>query len=78
MKPRLPPMKPAEVIRMLERNGFRLLRSTKHRTYTDDASPPHLVRVPFYRRDLKPKTLRSIIRQAGWTDEDFLDRLQSD
>jgi|GEM_PF-5772482 len=40
MKSRLPSMKPAEVIRVLERNGFRLLRSTKHRTYTDDAHPP--------------------------------------
>ncbi len=74
MKARLPSIKPAEVIRILERNGFRLLRSTKHRSYTDDASPPHLVRVPYHNRDLKPGTLRSIIRQAGWTPEEFLSR----
>ena len=48
MNPRLPTMKPAEVIRVLERNGFRLLRSTKHRTYTDDSDPPHLVSVPYH------------------------------
>ena len=47
MSGRLPALRPAEVIRVLERNGFRLLRSTKHRTYTDDATPPHLVTVPF-------------------------------
>lgn len=75
MTPRLPPLKPAEVIRVLERNGFRLLRSTKHRTYIDAADPPHLVRVPFHAKDLKPKTLRSIIRQAGWSHEDFLQKL---
>jgi predicted RNA binding protein YcfA (HicA-like mRNA interferase family) len=75
MNPRLPPLKPAEVIRVLERNGFRLLRSTKHRTYTDDADPPHLVRVPYHSKDLKAKTLRSIIRQAGWSNEDFLAKL---
>jgi predicted RNA binding protein YcfA (HicA-like mRNA interferase family) len=75
MKPRLPSMKPAEVIRILERSGFRLLRSTKHRTYTDDASPPHLVRVPYHKRDLKRKTLRSIIRQAGWTDNEFVQKV---
>jgi predicted RNA binding protein YcfA (HicA-like mRNA interferase family) len=75
MKSRLPSMRPAEIIRVLERNGFRLLRCTKHRTYTDDASPPHLVRVPYHQRDLKPKTLRSIIRQAGWTEDDFLQKL---
>ena len=74
MKARLPSIKPAEVIRILERNGFRLLRSTKHRSYTDDASPPRLVRVPYHNRDLKPGTLRSIIRQAGWTPEEFLQR----
>ena len=71
MSGRLPSLKPAEVIRVLERNGFRLLRSTKHRTYTDDGDPPRLVRVPYHVRDLKRKTLRSIIRQAGWTDEQF-------
>lgn len=75
MKTRLPSMKPAEVIRILERNGFRLLRSTKHRTYCDDADPPHLVRVPYHTRDLKRKTLRSIVRQAGWTDQEFLERM---
>ena len=58
MKGRMPSMKPAEVIKILERNGFRLLRSTKHRTYTDDASPPHLVRVPYHNRDLKQGTRR--------------------
>ncbi len=72
MSGRLPALRPAEVIRVLERNGFRLLRSTKHRTYTDDGTPPHLVTVPFHPRDLKPRTLRSIIEQAGWTDEEFL------
>ncbi len=72
---KLPALKPAEVIRVLERNGFRLLRSTKHRTYTDDGDSPHLVRVPFHNRDLKPKTLQSIIRQAGWTEEEFLQRM---
>jgi hypothetical protein len=39
MSGRLPALRRAEVIRVLERNGFRLLRSTKHRTYTDDGAP---------------------------------------
>ena len=75
MSVRLPALKPAEMIRILERNGFRLLRSTKHRTYVDNTDPPHLVTVPYHTRDLKPKTLRSIIRQAGWTVEQFLQRM---
>ena len=75
MSGRLPSLKPTEVIRILERNGFRLLRSTKHRTYTDDGDPPRLVTVPYHSRDLKPKTLRSIIRQAGWTHDEFLEKV---
>ena len=75
MSGRLPALRPAEVIRVLERSGFRLLRSTKHRTYTNDSLPPRLVTVPFHPRDLKPRTLRSIIEQAGWTIEEFLERL---
>ena len=71
----LPALKPADVIRILERNGFRLLRSTKHRTYVDDANPPHLVTIPYHTRDLKLKTLRSIIRQTGWTVEEFIQRI---
>jgi predicted RNA binding protein YcfA (HicA-like mRNA interferase family) len=72
---KLPALKPAQVIRVLERNGFRLLRSTKHRIYTNDADPPRLVCVPYHNRDFKQKTLRSIIRQSGWTEEEFLQRL---
>jgi predicted RNA binding protein YcfA (HicA-like mRNA interferase family) len=75
MSGRLPALKPAEVIRILERNGFRLLRSSKHRIYSDNADPPHLVTVPYHTHDLKPKTLRSILRQAGWTVEEFLQRM---
>ena len=75
MKRRLPSLKAADVLRILRRNGFRLVRSTKHRISRDDASPPHLVRVPYHGRDLKPKTLRSIIRQAGWTEAEFLQTL---
>ncbi len=73
MSARLPSLKPAEVIRILERNGFwRVARRKKHRTYTDGT---HKVTMPYHTRDLPRGTLRSIIRQAGWTDEEFLQKL---
>ena len=73
MKEKVPSLKPAEVIRILERNGFhRITGRKKHRIYTDGN---HIVPVPFHRRDLKPGTLRSIIRLAGWTTEDFLQKM---
>jgi predicted RNA binding protein YcfA (HicA-like mRNA interferase family) len=72
---RLPALRPAEVIRVLLRNGFYELRSTKHRHYADGADPPHVVTVPYHRRNLKRATLHSIIRQAGWTVDEFLEKL---
>ena len=64
-----------DAVRVLLRNGFRELRATKHRHFADDADPPHLVTVPFHRRTLKRDTLHSIIRQAGWTVDEFLEKL---
>ena len=51
MSGRLPALKPAEVIRVLERNGFRrITRRKKHRIYSDGS---RIVPVPFHGRDLK-------------------------
>jgi predicted RNA binding protein YcfA (HicA-like mRNA interferase family) len=69
----LPALKPAKVIRVLERNGFwRITRRKKHRIYTDGN---RIVPVPYHSRDLKPGTLRSIIKLAGWTVDEFLAKL---
>ena len=69
----LPSLKPRQVIRILERNGFRrITRRKKHRIYTDGN---RIVPVPYHTRDLKPGTLKSIIRQAGWTVEEFLQKM---
>ena len=73
MSRRLPSLKSAEVIRVLERNGFwRITSRKKHRIYTNGT---HFAVVPYHNRDLKPGTLRSIIRQAGWSPEQFVEML---
>jgi len=73
MSGRLPSLKPDEVIRVLERNGFwRITGRKKHRIYTDGE---RIVPVPFHRRDLKPGTLRSILRLAGWSVDEFVEKL---
>ncbi len=72
---RRPALQPGTVIRVLLRNGFRELRPTKHRHFADHALPPHVVTVPYHGRDLKRATLHSIIRQAGWTVAEFLEKL---
>lgn len=45
MSHKLPAMNPREVIRILERNGFRIARRSKHITLTDGV---HAVTVPHY------------------------------
>jgi predicted RNA binding protein YcfA (HicA-like mRNA interferase family) len=54
-----------EVIRVLEADGWRLIRTKgSHRQYRHPARPG-LVTVPHPRKDIPVGTLRSIERQAG-------------
>jgi predicted RNA binding protein YcfA (HicA-like mRNA interferase family) len=77
MTRRLPPLKAPEVIRALERAGFKVVRSagSHHRlVHTEDAS--RATTVPVHKgRDLPRPMLRAIIKQAGLTVEEFLDLL---
>jgi predicted RNA binding protein YcfA (HicA-like mRNA interferase family) len=68
--PKLPPMKAREVESILARAGFVLDRQAGHRLW---CKGERCVPVPSHPRDLKIGTLRSIIRQAGLTVEEFLD-----
>ena len=74
MSARLPALKPA---RSFEFWNAAVFASCADKTphVSDNAEPPHLVTVPFHTRDLKPKTLRSIIRQAGWTEDEFIQKM---
>ncbi len=73
----LPVVSGKRVIQVLHRPGFftdRIVGSHHVLVYPTDMT--RTVTVPVHgNRDLKPGTLRSIIRQAGFTVEDFTDRL---
>ena len=71
--PRLPVVKPKMVLRALKRNGF----VVDHTTGSHYVLMKEKVRVvvPYHNRDLKPGTLASIIAQAGFTVEEFVDSL---
>lgn len=74
MTGRLPAVKPRLAIRALERAGFFVHHiSGSHHFLKHPGRPGPLVCIPYHRKDLKRKTLRSIIRQAGLTVEEFLD-----
>ena len=73
---RLPAVRPREVIRALERSGFVVDRTSgSHYVLKRRDDPKQRVIVAHHNRDLKPKTLRAIIEQAGLTEAEFLDLL---
>jgi predicted RNA binding protein YcfA (HicA-like mRNA interferase family) len=75
---RLPPVSAPDLIRVLERAGFVYHHSTGSHYYYRHPDRPGLVTVPFHRgRDLKRGTLHSILKQAGFAREEFLELLRS-
>ena len=74
---RLPSLKAREVIRALERAGFVVVRSSgSHHRLVHRADPTRQTTVPVHKgKDLSHGTLRAIIRQAGFTIDEFIARL---
>jgi predicted RNA binding protein YcfA (HicA-like mRNA interferase family) len=70
--PRLPVRTPAEVIRALNRASFFIDHSTGSHRYFRHPSRPGIVTVPFHRKDLKRRTLKSILDQAGLSTDEFI------
>jgi predicted RNA binding protein YcfA (HicA-like mRNA interferase family) len=61
-------MSSREVIQLLERDGWQLVRTKgNHRQYKHPEKPG-IVTVPHPKRDLPTGTLRSIFKHAGWSD----------
>lgn len=77
MKPRVPALKAQEVIRALERGGFAIVRSAgSHHRMVHMSDPSRAATVPVHKgRDLPRPMLLAIIRQAGFTIEEFLNLL---
>jgi predicted RNA binding protein YcfA (HicA-like mRNA interferase family) len=70
---KLPIVKPKKIIRALERHGFSIHHTSgSHYILKKEKMR---VTVPYHNKDLKPRTLTSIIEQAGLTVEEFLSLL---
>lgn len=73
MAGKLPALQPKRVIKALERGGFQVHHvSGSHYILKKDGLR---VTVPYHGKDLKPRTLASIIEQVGLTVEEFKDLL---
>jgi predicted RNA binding protein YcfA (HicA-like mRNA interferase family) len=74
--PKLPAVKPRDIAKFLERNGFVLDHvSGSHHIYYNSISKRRAV-VPKHNRDIPKGTLVSLLREAGFTREaliEFLD-----
>ena len=76
MGQRLPAVKPKEVIRALERAGFFIHHTTGSHYFLKHPDRPRLrVTVAWHNKELKRKTLATIIEQAGYMVEEFIDLL---
>jgi predicted RNA binding protein YcfA (HicA-like mRNA interferase family) len=73
MTGRLPAVDAKRAIRALRKAGFVVDRvAGSHYLLVDPNNPARAVTVPYHgQRDLKPGTLRSILRQAGLSTEEF-------
>jgi len=73
MNPKLPVVSGRQVVRALERVGYRVVRQRgSHIRLRDESDPNHLpVTVPDH-RTLKPGLLRQILRDANLTIDEFV------
>ncbi len=71
--PKLPRIPSALVIRALKRARFyEYHRAGSHIQLRHLSDSSLRVTIPFQRKDLTPKTLKSIIEQAGFTVDEFI------
>ena len=72
---KIPALKPRQIIRFLEHNGFALDHTSgSHFIFYHPTSRRRAV-VPSHNRDLPKGTLMSLLREAGFTREELVDFL---
>lgn len=67
--PKLSVLKPTEVVRALQRLGFVVVR--RKGSHLQLKKGNLLVTIPIHNKDLKPETLKSILRQAKISIEEL-------
>ena len=73
--PKLPVVKPRQISRFLEQNGFILDHTSgSHLVFYNPVSRRRAV-VPSHNRDMPKGTLMSLLREAGFTREELIDFL---
>ena len=73
--PRLPQVSGREAVAAFERAGFNVKRQRGSHIVMTKPGSPETLSVPDHRQ-IKPGTLRSLIRKAGLTVDQFIDLLK--
>ncbi len=69
---KLPIVRPAKIIKALERAGFYVHHSTGSHYILKSANNPMLrVVIPYHNKDIKTGTLAAIIKQTGMSVDEF-------
>lgn len=69
---RLPQVTGRETVKALTRAGWIVLRQRGSHVHLGKEGAPYVVTVPIHDEDLRPGTLRAILRQAGLSVEEFV------
>jgi predicted RNA binding protein YcfA (HicA-like mRNA interferase family) len=73
MSQRLPALRPRRVLQALQRAGFFVHHTAgSHYVLKHPEKPTLRVTVPYHNKDLKRRTLASIIEQSGMTVDEFI------
>ncbi len=76
MPPKLTGLRPGEVVRALQRAGYYIHETSGSHVQLKHPSKPGRVTVPCHARfDLPAHIVKSVLRQAGLTNREFLELL---
>ena len=73
--PRLPRVTAREALRALQADGWTVVRTTGGHTHLGHPTKPGICTVAMHAGTIPSGTLRSIIRQAGLTVDQFISKL---
>lgn len=77
MPPKLANIKPRELVRALQKGGFQIYETTGSHVHLKHPVRSGRVTVPYHERfDLPKHIVKSIIRQAGLTNQEFFELLK--
>lgn len=72
MSGRLPSVRPRQLIRVLEKKGWKLARSKGSHHHFTHPDSPNVITVAAHARDIKRGTLSGILADAGIDRDEFL------